>query len=400
MAGRNGRLISFLAIILLMAMVGGYILLQDTEDDPLIAYRGGGASHDREFGDEFGAPDVDDDAGDSASSRSNPNSDDQSPDIKRAGKGIDAAGADDAGGKKTAEVDPASINPEDIEGAVPGWLAIQVVDRDDERPVSGTSVYFPVQKSKLDTDLGQVKVDSALAAVQRRTNRHGIAAWSQTELTKLLDAIKKADAAQKKDPKKKIKKPIVNVLITALGYADMFEPVKIPNLANGALVQFKLIRSVMVTGKVREKRGGIIRDAEVDILQTSQQGNAASAKPLNRFRIHADGMGEFSVKLAENFIYTFEVKHGGFAKYTSRAFNFREDQREISILLEAAKGISGVVLAHNGKPVEGAEVRAKDDGDSVLTDKNGKFQFDMVKDRIFRNDVNLRISADGYAPKE
>ncbi|MCF6228875.1 MAG: hypothetical protein L3J82_09505, partial [Planctomycetes bacterium] len=221
----------------------------------------------------------------------------------------------------------------------------------------------------------------------------------EIELKKLIDEVIKAAAAQKKAPKKKIKKPVVNVLITSLGYADMFEPLKIPNLSKGALVQFKLVRSVMISGKVRVKRGGIVRNAEVDILQTSQQGNAKTKKPLNRFRIKTDGMGEFSVKLAENFIYTFEVKHSGFAKYTSKKFNFREDQREISILLEAARGISGVVLAHNGKPIDGAEVKAKDDGDIVITGKDGKFEFDMVKDRIFRNDVNLRVSADGYAPK-
>ncbi|MHC4840973.1 MAG: carboxypeptidase regulatory-like domain-containing protein, partial [Planctomycetota bacterium] len=399
MAGRNGRLISFLAVILLMAMIGGYILLQDPEESPSIAHKGGGADHNWGSTDDPDRPDGDSDkSGKSNAGSSLPGKEDD--DIKRAGTADDTSDNGEDSGKSGDEYDPSKINPDDIEGAIPGWFVIQVVDREDDRPVNGTAVYFPVRKSKLETELGQVKVDSELAKIQRRTNRYGIAAWPEQELKALIAEIKKSDAAQKKAPKKKIKKPVVNVLITALGYADMFEAVKIPDLSKGALVQFKLIRSVLVTGKVREKRGGIIGNAIVDILQTSQQGNAASGKPLNRFRINTDGLGEFSVKLAENFIYTFEVKHGGYAKYTSRKFNFREDQREISILLEAARGISGVVLSHNGKPIEGAEVKAKDDGDTAITDKNGKFQFDMVKDRIFRNDVNIRVSADGYAPKE
>ncbi|MEE9311529.1 MAG: NBR1-Ig-like domain-containing protein [Planctomycetota bacterium] len=397
MAGRNGKLISFFAIFILMVMVGGYVLLQDPEEDFSIARNGGGADNDS-----YGCSDIDRPDGESDDVRK-PGSggasiDGENSDVKRAGSG--AGSTEEApDGKKPIAFDPSKVDPANIEGPTPGWFAIQVVDREDGRPVNGTSVYFPVRKTKLDSELGQVKVDSELSSLQRRTNRFGIAAWSAVELKKLIDEVAKAAAAQKKEPKKKIAKPVVNVLVVSLGYADMFEAINIPKLSNGVLVQFKLVRSVMISGKVRVKRGGIVGNAEVDILQTSQQGNAKSDKPLNRFRIKTDGMGEFSVKLAENFIYTFEVKHSGFAKYTSKKFNFREDQREISILLEAARGISGVILAYNGDPIDGAEVKAKDDGDIVITGKDGKFNFDMVKDRIFRNDVNLRVSAHGYAPK-
>src|SRR5690606_20956811 len=119
----------------------------------------------------------------------------------------------------------------------------------------------------------------------------------------------------------------------------------------------------------------------------------------NKFSIQADALGEFTVKLADSYIYTFHVKQSGYAEYTSREFNFRQDAREVSILLEPARGISGVVVGAGGKAVEGAEVWARDDGDKCYTDAKGKFAFDMVADRIFRNDVNLRVSADGYAPQ-
>src|SRR5690606_25097014 len=152
----------------------------------------------------------------------------------------------------------------------------------------------------------------------------------------------------------------------------------------------KLDRAVRVPGKVREKRGGAVQFASVEILQTTGQGDAK--KPANKFSIQADALGEFTVKLADSYIYTFHVKQSGYAEYTSREFNFRQDAREVSILLEPARGISGVVVGAGGKAVEGAEVWARDDGDKCYTDAKGKFAFDMVADRIFRNDVNLRVS--------
>lgn len=397
MAARNGQLISFLAVALLACMVGGYFLLLDADKSFEITHQGSGSGRNLCSAEGFDGSNAEHDSTSGTKEyRYNPCAGED--EIRRPEDAIEATNESDSG-KKPVVFDHSQINSEDIEGLTPGWFAVQVVDRDDGRPVKGTPVYFPVRKSKLDTDLGQVKIDATLAAIRKRTNRFGIAAWPEAELKKLLAEVAAANAAQKKAPKKKVKKPIVNMLITAIGYADMFEPVKIPNLSKGVLVQFRLVRSVMVTGKVREKRGGIIGNAEMFILQTSQNGNADRKTPLNRFRISTDGLGEFSVKLAENFVYTFEVKQSGYAKYTSRQFNFREDQREISILLEAARGISGVVLSHAGKPIKGAEVKARDDGDVVITGKDGKFKFDMVKDRIFRNDVNLRISADGYAPR-
>ncbi len=378
MRGRSGALATILGALVLLGMVGGYLLLSGPA----------GGTHGTADSAHFTLPDAEDTEAELR---------ERYGDRRDAGKHSGGAtGQDETRGNHSRVGDGSEItsgqdeltavpviDPSEIDRLVPGHLLIRVVTRDDERPLPGTTVAFPVRASTLPVEGGNVQLTDQQQALVKRTNRHGIAVWTQRELKKLL--------AEQKDG------GATSVLITSLSYADLFEPLAIPSLDKGAMVTFKLIPSLRITGKVREKRGGIVRYAAVDVLQTSRQGDATA--PSNRFSIRADGIGEFAIKLADTYLYTFEVKHPGFAPYTSREFNFRQDRREVTIMLEKARGIGGVVVTTAGQPIEGAEVWARDDGVRVETDAEGRFTIDMVSDRIFRNDVDLRFSAKGYAPK-
>ena len=387
MKGRNGALVSILGALILLAMIGGYFLLLAPSDStepiikPGVALDADGNPFDP-WGDK-----ADDSKSGSQAAGADPAGLSGADTKGRDKKGTGADGEDPEGepGNEEAADTPPTFDPEEINTPVPGHLLIRVLNQEDDRPLPGTAVYFPIRGTALKTEGGDVSLAGRVAGMSKRTNKHGSVIWSEAELSRLI-------ADQKEATEK-----TTSVLCSAIGYADLFEPLAIPDLKKGAEVTFKLYPSVRITGKVREKRGGAVAYANVDILQTTQQGD--TAKPANRFSIQADALGEFTLKLADTYLYTFEVKQPGYAAYTSRVFNFRRDQREVTILLEFGRGISGIVVNTAGKPVEGAEVLARDDGTASITDAAGKFSFDMVRDRIFRNDVNLRISAEGFAPQ-
>lgn len=380
MAGRSGILVTVLGAFVLIAMVGGYFLLLEPGTS---AERPGLADG------EAWNPDAPFDV-------------DATEEARAARRAQDAAAAEEARLRaereaamligeegQAATLDDSAIpeiDASDINQPIPGYLLIRVINDEEDRPLAGIPVYFPVRGTKLEAVAGSVRISDAIGATLKRTNRHGVAAWHQRELRELLKAQAETEDKQ------------TSVLITSLTYADVFEPLAIPNLREGAERTFRLVPAARVTGKVREKRGGVVAYADVEILQTNQHADTGS--PINRFRTSADSMGEFTIKLANNYLYVFEVSQPGYAPYTSRAFNFREERREVSILLEAGRGISGVVLNNANQPIEDAEVWARDDGIRARTDAQGKFSIDMVRDRIFRNDVTLRFSAEGYAPQE
>jgi hypothetical protein len=386
---RSGALVSVLGALVLMGMVGGYLLMQGKDrasDAPAIPTRHTAwADDDDEFDFQRTARE-DDKAGTQATFEPGSREDDTGTGSS-GGTSASGDGPPDHGdgGFVLDDADIPSINPEEIEEPVPGHLLVRVLSREDDRPLPGASVYFPIRGSTLTSVGGEVRVSNRLDITQRRTNRHGVAVWNQMELREMLEA--QQDRAGES----------TSILATALGYAEVFEPMNIPDLNRGAMVTFRLFPAVRVTGRVRVHRGNVVGDAQVDILQTSRQGD--SETPVNRFRITADAMGEFSVRLAESYLYVFEVKHTGFANYRSRVFNFREDRREVSILLEPAQGVSGVVVSDTGSPVEGAEVWNRSDDERVTTDAQGQFAFARVRDRIFSNDVNLRVTAEGFAPR-
>jgi hypothetical protein len=385
MKGRQGILITVLGALVLLGMIAGYFLFIAPDNKTDTVVRPGVADSDNAGFDPFGEAGSSKKKGAGGDDKSGPIRPGDAEGAGGPGKpGAEGVNPEGEPGSEAGDTTP-TFDPEEINQVVPGHLLVRVVDKDDERPLPGTAVYFPIRGAALKSDGGDVQVESRLAGMAKRANRHGVVIWSQAELAKLV-----ADQAESGNEP-------TSVLATTIGYADLFEPLAIPDLKAGAEVTFKMFPSVRVSGKVREKRGGAVPYATVDILQTTGQGDAIT--PANRFQIQADALGEFTLKLADTYLYTFEVKMSGYAAYTSRVFNFREDSREVSILLEFARGISGVVVGEGGAPIEGAKVLAQDDGFIAITDADGKFVFDMVADRIFRNDVNLRASAKGYAPK-
>lgn len=381
MAGRSGVLVTVLGAFVLIAMVAGYFLLLQPASHtagPELAHQDAwNPEHPFDIENSSAAEKVRAAERERALEQARLRAEREAAAMLM-GDEAERAAADDG---EIPEIDPSEINK-----AIPGFLLIRVMNHEEGRPLAGVTVYFPVRGTRLESEAGSVRISESVGATLKRTNRHGVAAWHYRELRELLK--QQAETEDKQ----------TSVLITSLSYADVFEPLAIPNLSEGAERTFRLVPAARVTGKVREKRGGVVAYADVEILQTNQSADTGS--PINRFRTRADSMGEFTIKLANNYLYVFEVRQPGYSPYTSRAFNFREERREVSILLEAGRGISGIVLNGANQPIAGAEVWARDDGIRTLTSDDGKFAIDMVRDRIFRNDVNLRFSAEGYAPQE
>lgn len=397
MNSRARWIIGVLGCFILLGMIAGYILLlPDDDGSPVAAARA--ADYDS-------ALDGDHDDSDTHH--------DKHRDGRGHGDGLGASGQNGAAGATDSEDpnatteatnakkdpnDTSDIDPAEINRPIPGWYLVRLIDGETERPLPGAMVYFPMIKPNLRSEMGDVKITPEIAHLKKRANKFGVAAWHQRELVKLLgkDAI---PAPPKKGKKPKTSKADTSVLATYPGYVDVFEPLRLPPIAKGAEKVLKMYEGVRVLVKVREKRGGAIRNPTINVLQTSDT-DAKTAKPRNSISVEGDALGEAMIRVAKAYKYIFEVKHHGFAKYrTQRVFDFSRDEHEVCILLEAARGISGTVTDTSGKPIEKAEVFARNDGEKVVTDAKGQFEFDMVKDRIYTNDVQLRVSADGYAPQ-
>lgn len=309
-----------------------------------------------------------------------------------------AAGSNGGNGSEAAKpgdesAEPANIDLEEISGPVKGYLIIRVSDKHDDRPLPGASVYFPMRETELENEGGDVKLKPGMAETVKRTNKFGIAVWKEKELDNTETGAIHGGGRVKARPTSS------SVVVTAPGYADLFETVSVPPLdPKGSEIALKLSSAVRVSGKARLKRGGAAANVKVEVKQSSRQG-AQGATPTNAFSFTTDSLGEFQLKVANDYLYQFVVKQSGYAPYQSQIFDFKRDEREISIILEKAQGIEGIVTDKTGKGIAGASVASLLENMSVETDDSGKFVFDLVKDRIHSNDVALRITARGYAPQ-
>ncbi len=277
-----------------------------------------------------------------------------------------------------------------------GYLIIRVSDKVDDRPLPGASVYFPMRETELENEGGDVKLKPGMAETVKRTNKFGIAVWKESELRR---EVKDGFELGRGRDVGAGRIASSSVVVTAPGYADLFETVTVPALdPKGTEIALKLSSAVRVSGKARLKRGGAAANVKVEVKQSSRQG-AQGATPTNAFSFTTDSLGEFQLKVANDYLYQFVVKSSGYAPYQSQIFDFKRDEREISIVLDKAQGIEGIVTDKAGKGIPGASVASLLENMSVETDDSGKFVFDLVKDRIHSNDVALRITAKGYAPQ-
>ncbi len=293
--------------------------------------------------------------------------------------------------KPEDESAPANIDLEEISGPIKGYLIIRVSDKHDDRPLPGASVYFPMHDTELENEGGEIKLKAGMAEMVKRTNKFGVVAYKAGELRMLVGQNNGSNVGA---PGAR------SVVVTAPGYADLFESVSVPALDNskGTEIALKLSSAVRVSGKARLKRGGAAANVKVEVKQSSRQG-AQGATPTNAFSFTTDSLGEFQLKVANDYLYQFVVKSSGYAPYQSQIFDFKRDERTISIILDKAQGIEGIVTDKAGKGIPGATVASLVENMSIETDNAGKFVFDLVKDRIYSNDVALRVSARGYAPQ-
>ena len=383
MRGRTGVVIAVLTALIALAGLAAWLLLAP---DAANTARRGSPLH-ALAASEFTGDTKEVESGDSgsgvANTSSNPRA--ESDDAARVQRG-GGQGAQDATAL-AGEDGGAGINRNEVNSPVPGHLLIRVVDRAEDRPLPGASVHYPVRGSRMAAENGEAKAGAAAALSRRRANRYGACVWSAAELQLLRGFANKLN---------EIADPTWSVLVTHAGYADLFEPLAMPDLAKGAEFTLRMDSAVRATGRVREKKGGVVKYAGVDVLQTSRQGDATA--PTNRFSVTADAMGEFTLKVADTYIYRFEVKTPGYAPYQSREFDFRRDERHVSILLSTAAGMGGLVTDTAGKPIEGARVEATGEGLVSFSDSDGRFALDMVRDKVWSNEFVLRATAEGFAP--
>jgi len=116
-------------------------------------------------------------------------------------------------------------------------------------------------------------------------------------------------------------------------------------------------------------------------------------KPLHNIRVvaynesssgrawtNAEGVARIRVPTGE---FNFYASSEGYSSYrANEPITVAEGQTtQMEILLDRNPGASGVVLDETGRPVAGALVRAYPVGDEVLTDSNGRFEFEIGFDQ-------------------
>jgi hypothetical protein len=391
---RKFVVIAGVAMLALVLLAGAFIVL-----NPL--NRGGKTVRPGEESGSRNGLSADDEDADGGSS-SAPRASASGSAVKSSGTKVDPAAAGTNGGNSRGESakpgdegEIANIDLEEINGPVKGYLIIRVTDKSDDRPLPGASVYFPMRETELENEGGDVKLKPGMAETVKRTNKFGIVVWKDKELN-LIPGRLSGDPPVATGMSRVASSSVV---VTAPGYADLFETVTVPAPdPKGTEIALKLSSAVRVSGKARLKRGGAAANVKVEVKQSSRQG-AQGATPANAFSFTTDSLGEFQLKVANDYLYQFIVKSSGYAPYQSQIFDFKRDERTISIILDKAQGIEGIVTDKAGKGIAGATVASLNENMSIETDAEGKFVFDLVKDRIYSNDVALRVSAKGYAPQ-
>ncbi len=392
---RQGIILAGLAILIVAALVGGFVVLNPPQGSGKAKRPGEETSH-------------------TAQDPCDPASDQDEREARKPGAlGASEGLKPESGGKSnpdgtqisgstpgpagsaTADGSTVNIDPEEINAPGKGYLIIRVADKSDDRPLPGASVYFPMRETNLESEGGEIKMKPGMADAVKRTNKFGVAVWKDGELEILARFPLEDRPINELFKKERVRSS--SVVVTAPGYADLFETVSVPAAsAEGAEVALKLSSAVRISGKARMKRGGNAANVKIEIKQSSRQGS--NAAPTNGFSVTTDSLGEFQLKIANDYLYQFVVKQSGYAPYQSQVFDFKRDEREVSILLEPAFGVEGRVVDKSGGGIAGATVASVMENMSVETDSEGKFVFDLVKDRVYSNDVALRVTAKGYAP--
>ncbi len=149
--------------------------------------------------------------------------------------------------------------------------------------------------------------------------------------------------------------------------------------------------------KLNVQQGQAVKDITVEvekggIIETVVR-EGTTKKPLHNIRVtaynesssgrawtNAEGVARIRVPTGE---FNFYAGHEGYSSYrANEPITVAKGQTtQLEILLDRNPGASGVVLDETGRPVAGALVRAYPVGDEVLTDSNGRFEFEIGFDQ-------------------
>ncbi|MCC6575020.1 MAG: hypothetical protein IT462_14685 [Planctomycetes bacterium] len=374
MPGRKGLFLVILPLLLAAIIAGGYFALRRPAASPSAFACGGVADACAEAAARRHGMDP-------AGAAEGANGRDPGSSSELMGVGPDVHGEEGDKSKAGDESTPISarriMDPDTANEALPGWLLVRVLNRDGDGPVPGAMVYLPVFSRSLALERGEITVPAEIASRGRLTNTVGAAVFSARELAESGGAD-------------------ISVLATCSNFVDHYEPFAMPDVGKGAEVVIKLCPGARVAGKARLKKGGPAALLDIAVLQSSRHD--PNAPPRNALAVKTDNNGEFTLKVASEYLYQFVVDSVGYAPYRSAVFDFKRGEREVSIVLEQARGIAGTVGDANGAAIKGARVEMLGEGGVSITDDLGQFAFDCVRDAIYSNEVTLRTTAAGCAP--
>ncbi|MCA8939692.1 MAG: carboxypeptidase regulatory-like domain-containing protein, partial [Planctomycetes bacterium] len=245
-------------------------------------------------------------------------------------------------------------------------------------PLKNIDVWAPII-DELSLAGGQVAFSAGDKERKASSNNDGLAFFDTATLG--LDTSKKWPALSK-------------VVVQSYAYATIVRELKTIELQHKAnTLELTLVPAVMVEVKVVDREGNPIPDASVVV----KQGEGRYESLGDAFAASSNIDGRFDLKVARDYRYIFSVSAKGYVPFTTKDFDFRRDERVVSVTLQAGRGVEGYVR-NDGAPVEGAKVVSETDGLTTITDANGYFVLAGLKDRISSNRVRVRASKDGHAP--
>lgn len=307
---------------------------------------------------------------------------------------IVAAAKDEAGADKgpNPEAGPTvKAAPSAKEAApTPGTLKVTVINADTKAAIGSAEVYAPLPLDRIEVDGAFAKVPPAFAPYRKVATASGEAVFTGKDLARGSES----------------ETPSGNALVLATSVNMVPGAAKIDLgkvLKSGATITVSLAPAVEITGVVADPKGARIPNARVELIQGDLiDGVTSTAASFRRgataaFEAVCNPQGEFRIAVARNFSYVVTASADGFAPYTSKTFDFRRDEKKLSIILKHGRSLEGFVY-HEGQPVPGADVESLTDGTKAKTGADGKFYISALADRIYSNRVTLRVTKKGLGP--
>ncbi len=276
---------------------------------------------------------------------------------------------------------------------VPGSLRVTVLHSETGLPVPGAEVFAPMPMGQIDVDGMILKLPAFASQVRKIAGRDGSVLFEAKDL-----AVRPA-----KD------EDLSNGALVLANAANMVPVVDRLDLAKatgkGLEINLVLAPAVEITGIVADRAGKRIPNASVVVAQTTLSGSrvrpgeavVVAGNAIAAFRATGSPTGEFRLAVARDHLYIVTVSADQYVPFTSKPFDFRRDERSISVILRHGRSVEGIVT-HNGAPLAGAEVRSLTDDAVAKTGTDGRFSITSLSDRIWTNRVTIRVSKKGHSP--